>query len=592
MTNPNTPQQPQGTGPVQGEPQQQPPFAPQQPYGPPAGYPQQPYPAQGQPSQPAYAPPGQAPQQPYSASYPQPPQVFPPERPAPPARPARPKTDPNGVPYGVGPFTLREAVFLGAAALVFLASFLPFLGGDYADVFGYASAWAPAPWLVVPAALVLVAAAALIVARRVGQARRLSVGSLSIDQFASAASVVTAGFYLGTLFLIIGFPAWFGGGSDILEPGAGVIVGLLFSLLAVAVTTVAPRIPLFAGDFANRHEVGAHPIARPATAVPRRPRAQRPAAPLQPAPYPGQPGVHMQQAGPGEFAAYQRRGSQPAPLPVDDAGTAPFFPAPTAGAAVGAVAYQPQQAAPTSLEPAVQGSDVGSAARDADPVAQPVAEPVAAQQPEAPSSDEPPAVAVDSAAVSQPDVELPSADTTTADPSDIAEVEGTRALPTDTVDEPQAFAPGFVATDVPAVDPQGVAAVPIDEYRRDEDLRDEDSDDTASTGAVEPAPVSAFTHVSARTAAGAANVAAASGGAFDDSGPIAEAPTAVFSTQPFWVYSPVPRPVVDEVSGATVFEIGPTAWALAIIDRGSELVIRHDDGRVGVLQNLEGITRG
>jgi hypothetical protein len=73
--------------------------------------------------------------------------------------------------------------------------------------------------------------------------------------------------------------------------------------------------------------------------------------------------------------------------------------------------------------------------------------------------------------------------------------------------------------------------------------------------------------------------------------PSVEAPP-VISTQPFWVYSPVPLPVVDEVSGHTVFEIGPSAWALAIVDRGSELVIRHDDGRVGVLRQVGGIMRG
>ena len=70
------------------------------------------------------------------------------------------------------------------------------------------------------------------------------------------------------------------------------------------------------------------------------------------------------------------------------------------------------------------------------------------------------------------------------------------------------------------------------------------------------------------------------------------ASTVAFLTQPFWVYSPVPRAVIDQRSGATVFEIGPTAWALAIVDRGTELVIRHDDGRVGVLRDLSGITRG
>jgi hypothetical protein len=545
MTNPNMPVEPQGAGPVPGEPQQQqPPFAPQQPYSRPGGYTQQPSPAQGQPPQPVYSTQGQAPQQPYPQFYPQQPAPALPAQGQRPARQPRPKTDPNGVPYGVGPFTLREAVFLGAAALVFVASFLPFLAGDYADVFGYASAWSPAGWLIIPAALVLVAAAALIVIRRLVSAPRLSVGSLSVDQFASAASVVTAGFYLGTLFLIAGFPAWFGGGSDILEPGVGVFVGLAFSLVAVAVTTLAPSIPVFGAEFASRREASAHPLARPASVVPRRPRAERPAvaAPQQPAPYPDQSGMQIQPARPGEFAAYKRKGSQPDPLPVDDRAT-PFFPAPAAGAAVGAVAYQPERAAPSHPQAAVPEAEAESV--------------------------------VDPSAVQQPAAEQPSADTTTP-------VEATRALPADTVGEAQAVAPGFVATDVPAVDPQGVAAVPVPEFRDDEDLLDEDFD--GAPNAAEPAPRSAFSHVSARAAAGSGKTSPASD--------ISEQPTAVFSTQPFWVYSPVPRPVVDEVSGATVFEIGPSAWALAIMDRGSELVLRHDDGRVGVLRNLEGITRG
>ena len=199
-----------------------------------------------------------------------------------------------------GPFTLREAWFLGASVLVLLASFLPFVGGEYADVFGYASAWAPAPWLAIPAALVLVAAAVLLVLRRLVPGRSFRVGSLSVDQFASAASVATAGFYLGALFFMLGFPAWFGGGSQLLVPGPGVIVGLLFSVLAVVLTTLAPAIPLFRREFSARQEVAAHPVARPAAAVPVRPRVERPTAPQQQAGYagyPGQPGVPMSRRG-------------------------------------------------------------------------------------------------------------------------------------------------------------------------------------------------------------------------------------------------------------------------------------------------------
>ncbi|MET0844250.1 MAG: hypothetical protein ABWY23_10380 [Mycetocola sp.] len=551
MTNPNLPEEPQGAGPVPGE---QPPFAPQQPHGQPGGFPTPSYPVQGQPPQPVYSAQDQTSQQ-YPQYVPQQPAPALPQQGKRPARKPRQKTDANGVPYGVGPFTLREALFLEAVALVFVASFLPFLAGDYADVFGYASAWSPAGWLIIPAALLLVAAAALMVMRRLLPTWRLSVGSLSVDQFASVASVVTAGFYVGALFLIAGFPAWFGGGSDILEPGAGIFVGLVFSLVAVAVTTLAPVLPVFGAEIARRREVSAHPLARPVSPVPRRPRVERPApapAPQQTA-YPDQLGMQMPQARPGEFAAYRRKGSPSGPLPVDDQATS--YPAAPAAPSVGAVAYQPVQ------QPAEQ---------------QPSEQQPSEQQP----SEQQPAVqqpAVQQPAVQQP-VEQQPVDTTPNEP--------TRTLPTDAAAEPPAVAPGFVATDVPAVDPQGVAAVPVDEFRNDEFRDDEDLGDGEVGGpqnASEPAPRSAFSHVSARTAPGAASDASGSG---------SEQPTAVFSTQPFWVYSPAPRPVVDEVSGATVFEIGPSAWALAIMDRGSELVLRHDDGRVGVLRNLDGITRG
>lgn len=560
MTNPQTPQSPEGTPPTadQTPPQQQPPFAPQPgqqqggwphqgPYAPGPQFPQPPYPQQAQYPQPSY---------PQQAQSPYPQQQYAPQ-PRPP-RQARPKTDPNGVQYGIGPFTLREVVFLGASALVLIASFLPFLGGDYAEVFGYTSAWSPAPWLAIPAALVLAAAAALIAVRRLASARPLRVGSLSVDQFASAASVVTAGFYLGALFLILGFTAWFGGGSELLVPGAGVIVGLLFSLLAVVVTTLAPVIPAFRGEFSSRRESSAHPVARQATVVPIRPRAERPAAPQQSAGYyPGQQGAPMQPAGPGEFAAYQRRGSQPAPpsgIPV---------PPP-------AVAAEPvrEQRAFEPLPP-YQESAARQPAVETPVVETPVEETSAV---ETPAADEPAAVAYDRY---EPAVDERAEDETIAEP--IRATPDEDAPRADAVGESPTFAPGFVATDVPAVDPDGATtALRTSDTDIDDDL-DED-------GAAEPAPVSAFSHVSARTAAGADER--------DVTDVDAESPTAVFSTQPFWVYSPVPRPVVDELTGATVFEIGPTAWALAIVDRGTELVIRHDDGRVGVLTDLEGITRG
>lgn len=62
-------------------------------------------------------------------------------------------------------------------------------------------------------------------------------------------------------------------------------------------------------------------------------------------------------------------------------------------------------------------------------------------------------------------------------------------------------------------------------------------------------------------------------------------------TAPFWALSPVERDVVDE-NGQAIFQVGPTAWALVVEDRGDSFVIRHDDGRTGVLADISGVTRG
>ncbi|WP_307858528.1 hypothetical protein [Microbacterium flavescens] len=61
--------------------------------------------------------------------------------------------------------------------------------------------------------------------------------------------------------------------------------------------------------------------------------------------------------------------------------------------------------------------------------------------------------------------------------------------------------------------------------------------------------------------------------------------------QAFWALVPEERDVVDEI-GIPVFRIGPTAWALVIEDRGDTFVVRHEDGRIGYLRDVSGVTRG
>lgn len=73
-----------------------------------------------------------------------------------------------------------------------------------------------------------------------------------------------------------------------------------------------------------------------------------------------------------------------------------------------------------------------------------------------------------------------------------------------------------------------------------------------------------------------------------DTGSVETAPPA---SQAFWALAPEEREVVDE-DGLPIFSVGPTAWALVIEDRGSSFVIRHEDGRVGILTDVSGVTRG
>ncbi len=61
--------------------------------------------------------------------------------------------------------------------------------------------------------------------------------------------------------------------------------------------------------------------------------------------------------------------------------------------------------------------------------------------------------------------------------------------------------------------------------------------------------------------------------------------------QAFWALAPEERDVLDE-NGIPLFRVGPAAWALVIEDRGAVYVVRHEDGRIGYLHDISGVTRG
>ena len=112
--------------------------------------------------------------------------------------------------------------------------------------------------------------------------------------------------------------------------------------------------------------------------------------------------------------------------------------------------------------------------------------------------------------------------------------------------------------------------------------------DPEFTAAAEPVPSEAAAEPTAETTAFAPEEATARRETREDGRP-ATAPQP--ASQPFWALVPADRQVVDE-SGAAIFTVGPTAWALVIEDRGEVFVIRAEDGRVGYLHDTSGVTRG
>ncbi|MHA7217683.1 hypothetical protein ACX80L_02205 [Arthrobacter sp. MDT1-48-3] len=158
----------------------------------------------------------------------------------------------------LGPFTLREAVFGGGVALVFIGTLLPFIDG----MVRYANFWNSGPLFFIGIGILLpVIALALLAGRRLGSAG-LRVGSLSVDQFASVTAVLAA-----TYFFL----------QTVTDFHPGPLLALIGSLAMLAATVTAPFLPVFRNDFAERPEVPAPAAARPITAA--RPRPKQPKQP-------------------------------------------------------------------------------------------------------------------------------------------------------------------------------------------------------------------------------------------------------------------------------------------------------------------------
>lgn len=525
---------------------------------------------------------------PQGASTPQPYAVPEPTAAAPVAAEASAETAPGSGVAGLWKFTLREWIVIASGVVLLILSFFSIVAGDYAPLWGQGVAQ-------IAALLAMILATALLVVRRLAPGTNVRIGSLSIDQFASVAFSAFAVVAWHTVIFISVLGAQLGEllpfvGAPVFQPTAVAWVSAVVALVGVFFTVVAPFIAPFRADFDGREEVVATRAARPARRVIQKPRA--PKQPSQPAGAWPAPGAAPQQGQPygapypyGQQVPYgqQPHGQQPyapqgygqqTPQPY---GQQPYGQQPTTP--YGQPAYGAPQQAPYPQQ--APGYDAAQGYAPAAPV--PGAEPATQAEPATALTAEP---GVDEATDQAANPESAAA-------RSAGEHAGTGISPRfDGDDEPvvpayrrSGAAPADEDFDTSAeaqtvARPGEVQPDPAAELVTDETAQAVQA--VAASETVAPAPESAQEPRSAGTGEGEPITQVV---------PTSPASRPVTSNQPFWALAPTERDVVDE-TGAPLFRIGPTAWALVLEERGDVFVVRHDDGRVGFLTDTADVTRG
>ncbi len=205
--------------------------------------------------------------------------------------------------------TRGDGVVIGAAVLLFIASFLDFYtvdcGGNSFCRDAGENGWKSAFFPVLPSIFLAgIIAAVLIVSARFQPAGRNLFG-LSLEQWGSALAVFAAWSSLWTII----------GGPDGVDKGVGQILGLIATLAMAAVALLAQRVPALKAPLMN----ASGPAPSPYGAQGMQPGYGYPgpgAQPGAPAPYGSQPG----QPQPG-----QSFGGQSAPSPAASGDFAPFW---------------------------------------------------------------------------------------------------------------------------------------------------------------------------------------------------------------------------------------------------------------------------
>ncbi len=200
--------------------------------------------------------------------------------------------------------TRGDGVVIGAAVLLFIASFLDFYtidcGGSSFCKDAGENGWKSDFFPVLPSIFLAgVIAAVLIVSARFQPAGRNLFG-LSLDQWGTALAVFAAWSSLWTII----------GGPEGVDKGVGQILGLIGTLAMAAVALLTQRVPALKAPLVN----ASGPAPSPYGAQGPQPGYGYPggAQPGAPAPYGAQPG----QPQPGQPQPGQSFGGQPAPAPA------------------------------------------------------------------------------------------------------------------------------------------------------------------------------------------------------------------------------------------------------------------------------------
>ncbi|WP_428954995.1 hypothetical protein [Streptomyces sp. cg35] len=219
--------------------------------------------------------------------------------------------------------TRGDGVVIGAAVLLFIASFLDIYSYDAAGAenIDMPNSWSSGPVLMSVVLAGIIGAVLIVIARGLPQPAK--VAGLDLGQFGVAAAVFAAWGALGNIFdPSSGFNNVGSGSNDGPDAGIGLILGLIATLIMAAAAIATPLVPaLKAALLGAPRPQQPQPYGGQPQGGYGYPGAQQPGQPYGAQPGPGQPGPG--QPGPGQHFGGQPQQAAAAPAPQPSQGGQP-----------------------------------------------------------------------------------------------------------------------------------------------------------------------------------------------------------------------------------------------------------------------------